>query len=57
MFESVDRKMDGRRLEFHPISSAGTFSSDELKIERHMHTTVKFHEYSIRFRSNHVNCN
>ena len=56
MFESVDRKTDECWLEFHPISSPGTFSSGELKIERHMHTTVKFHEYSIRFGSYNVNC-
>ena len=54
MFESVDRKTDGRWLKFHPISSLGTFSSGELKIQRHMHTTEKFHEYTIWFKSYNV---
>ena len=31
MFESVDPRMEGRRLDSHPISSPGAFCSGELK--------------------------
>ena len=31
MFESVDARTDGRRLECHPISSYRAFGSGELK--------------------------
>ena len=31
MFESVDARNDGRRLEYHPISSPGAFGSGKLK--------------------------
>ena len=36
MFESVnarmDRRMEGRQLESHPLSSPGVFGSGELKL-------------------------
>ena len=31
MFESVDQRKDGRRLESHPISSSRAFHSGDLK--------------------------
>ena len=32
MFESVDARTDGRRLESHPINSRRAFGSGELKL-------------------------
>ena len=38
MFESVDRRMNGRRLESHPISSSRAFGSGELNIGKRQTT-------------------
>ena len=41
MFESVDGRTDGRRLESHPITSSRTFGSGELKMCRYSYVFVK----------------
>ena len=59
MFESVDARTDGRRLEYHPISSPGAFGSGKLKRVKDMikHITVMcFVNEPVNEISNNVVC-